>query len=227
MTQFQEAEDRFKAGIEAKHHRELTDAAQHFQAAIGLNPNFAEAYGELGAIRYAEGNNDDALELLRQAITLEPHLGNAHLFLALTLAEVKDHQAAESQFEKAILYSDQPAVAHAAFGNYLGVLKRPEAEQAFLSALEQDPECILALRDYARLLASQDRGEEAEAQFKKALQVDPDSAPTNFRYGKFLSCFDERCKEAVYHLRRALELDPRMTDAQEILDELAEEHGHS
>jgi Tfp pilus assembly protein PilF len=104
-------------------------------------------------------------------------------------------------------------------------LKRPEAEQAFQSALEQDPECILALRDYARLLASYDRNDEAELHFRKALHLDPDSAPTNFRYGRFLSSFDHRCKEAVSHLQRALQLDPRLTEAQKILDDLAEDQG--
>jgi protein O-GlcNAc transferase len=225
MTQFQDAEDCFKAGIEAKHHNDVVKAGGHFQAAIDLNPQYAEAHGELGAIAYALGNFEEATRLLQQAIDLDPHQGNPHLFLALTLGELQQHSAAESRFQKAIVISDTPAVAQAAYGNYLGVLKRPEAEQAFKSALEHDPECVLALRDYARLLASYDRDEEAEALFRKALHLKPDSAPTNLRYGRFLSCFDHRLLEAVSHLRRALELDPRLQEAQEALDDLAEEQG--
>jgi tetratricopeptide (TPR) repeat protein len=227
MSQFHDAEDRFKAGIEAKHHQDLPRASEHFRAVLALNPNHPEAYAELGAIAYALGNFEDAAQQLQQAIDLDPHHGNAQLFLALTLGELKQHDAAEARFQMAILDSESPAVAYAAYGSYLGALSRPDAEQAFKSALERDPECILALRDYARLLASYDRNDEAEELFKKALQIDPDSAPTNLRYGRFLSGFDHRCKEAVAHLRRALELDPALVEAEDVLDALAEEQGLS
>jgi tetratricopeptide (TPR) repeat protein len=227
MSQFHEAEDRYKAGIEAKHYQDLPRASEHFRAAIALNPNHPEAYGELGAIAYALGNFEDAARHLRQAIDLDPHHGNAQLFLALTLGELKQHDAAEARFQMAILDSESPAVAYAAYGSYLGALSRPDAEQAFKSALERDPECILALRDYARLLASYDRNDEAEVLFKKALEIDPDNAPSNLRYGRFLSGFPHRCKEAVTHLRRALELDPGLAEAEDVLDALAEEQGLS
>lgn len=225
MNEFHEAEERFKAGLEAKHHHDLAAAARHFQAAIALNPNHAGAHGEAGALGYYHGDFDEAARLLAQAIDLDPDLGSAHLFLALTLGELKRHDEAEAQFQKAILTSDNVAVAYAAYGNYLGELKHPEAAQAFASALENDPECVLALRDYARLLASYDRNQEAEELFQRALRLQPDSAPTNFRYGRFLSCFEERCQEAVTYLRRALELDPGLVAAQEVLDDLAEEQG--
>lgn len=225
MTPFHEAEHRFKAGIDAKHHNDLVQAGGHFQAAIDLNPHYAEAYGELGAISYALGNFEDAAKQLRQAIDLDPPQGNPHLFLALTLGELKRHDDAEIEFQKAIVNSHAPAVAQAAYGNYLGSLQRPEAEQAFKSALEHDPECLLALRDYARLLASVGRDAEAEALFRKALEIQPDSAVTNLRFGRFLSGMADRLKEAVAHLRRALELDPGLREAQEALDDLAEELG--
>ena len=63
--------------------------------------------------------------------------------------------------------------------------------------------------------------------FKKALQIDPDSAPTNLRYGRFLSGFNHRWAQAVPYLRRALELDPLLIEAQELLEDLAEEQGLS
>jgi len=221
MTQFQEAEERFNAGIEAKQHQDFAKATEQFLAAIALNPNHSGAYGEAGAISYALGSFDDAVRQLRQSLDLDPNQGNTRLFLALTLGELRQYDAADVEFQKAILDSEHPAVAYSAYGNFLGVLKRPEAEQAFKSALEQDPNCVLALRDYARLLVSRDRDAEGEALFKKALEVDPDSARTHLSYGTFLSHFEDRGKEAVAHLRRSLELDPRLTEAQEVLDDLA------
>jgi Tfp pilus assembly protein PilF len=71
------------------------------------------------------------------------------------------------------------------------------------------------------LLASYNRDDEAEVLFKRALQTDPNRAATNFRFGSFLSCFDHRGPEAVSYLRRALVLDPTLTAAQEVLDDLA------
>lgn len=225
MTQFEDAEDRFKAGIHAKHHGDLAQAGEQFRAALALNPNHAQACSEWGAIEYSHGHFEEATRLLRQAIDLDPDQGHAHLFLALTLGELRENDAAESHFQKALLCGEMPAVTYAAYGNFLGALKRPDAEQAFKSALDQDPDCVLALRDYARLLASADRPAEAEALFKQALQVDPDNGATNLRYGRFLSGLEDRWKEAVSYLRRALELDPGLVEAQEALDDLAEEQG--
>jgi len=225
MTQFQEAEDRFKAGIHAKHHGDLAKAGEQFKAAISLNPNHAQACSEWGAIEYSQGNFDAAKRLLRQAIDLDPDQGHSHLFLALTLGELREADAAESHFQKALLITEMPAVTYAAYGNFLGALKRPEAEQAFQSALDRDPDCVLALRDYARLLASLGREAEADALFRKALQIDPDNAASNLRYGRFLRSLSGRWKEAVTYLRRALELDPGLEEAREVLDDLAEEQG--
>lgn len=227
MNQFQEAEERTNAGIAAKHDQDLAKATEHFRAALNLNPDCTEACSELGAIEYSHGNFEEAVKLLRRAIALDADHGNAHLFLALTLGELKEDDAAESHFQKAILISHHPAVAHAAYGNFLGARKHPDAERAFQSALEVDPDCVLALRDYARLLTSRDRVPEAEALFRRALQIDPDNAATNLRYGRFLSGLDQRWEQAVPYLRRALELDPTLAEAQEALDELAEEQGLS
>jgi Tfp pilus assembly protein PilF len=225
MNQFQEAEDRFKAGLHAKQHGDLARAGEEFKAAISLNPSHAQACSEWGAIEYSQGRFEAATGLLRQAIDLDPDQGHAQLFLALTLGELRDNDAAESHFQKALLIGEMPAVTYAAYGNFLGALKRPDAEQAFQSALERDPDCVLAIRDYARLLASLDRGAEAEDLFRKALQIDPDNAATNLRYGRFLRSLDGRWKEAVTHLRRALELDPGLDEARDVLDDLAEEQG--
>ena len=225
MTPFHEAEHRFKAGIEAKHHNDLPTALGHFQAAVDLNPHYTEAYSEAGAIAYALGDFEGAVLQLRQAIHLDPHQGNPYLFLALTLGELKQHDEAEAQFQKAIGISDTPSVAQAVYANYLGAQKRPEAEQAFKDVLELDPDCVMAWRDYARLLASQDRDDEAETMFRKALEIQPDSPATHLQYGRFLSFFDHRLREGVSHLYRALELDPGLQEAQELLDVLAEEQG--
>jgi len=227
MNPFQEAEESYNAGIAAKHDKDLAKAREHFRAALELNADYPQACSELGAIAYSEGHFEEAVRLLRQAIALDSDQGDAHLFLALTLGELNEDDAAESHFQKAILNSHHPAVAHAAYGNYLGVRKHPDAERAFQSALEVDPDCVLALRDYARLLASCDRAHEAEALFRRALQIDPDNAPTNLRYGRFLSGLDHRWEQAVPYLRRALELDPTLVEAQEVLDDLAEEQGLS
>lgn len=227
MTQFQEAEERFKAGLRTKHNPDLSEAWHHFEAATVLNPNFAAAYAEMGAINYAWCDSHGAVILLRKALALDPELPNANLFLALALGSLDEHEAAEAQFEKAILYSEHPQIAYTAYGDYLAQNKRPGAEEAFLKAFDHDPDCDLTSRDYARFLTRQGRAEEAETFFKKALQKNPDCPYNNEAYGRFLAFYDERCPEAVSLLRRALELKPDLKDAQDLLDEIANDLGLS
>jgi TolB-like protein/DNA-binding winged helix-turn-helix (wHTH) protein/tetratricopeptide (TPR) repeat protein len=70
--------------------RRFPEAAHEFEIAIARDPNFSEAYDNLGAAQYRLGQPEKAIPLLEKALRLSPrdanvpfvawHLGLAHLF---------------------------------------------------------------------------------------------------------------------------------------------------
>jgi tetratricopeptide (TPR) repeat protein len=78
--------------------RRLTDeAAEEFQRALDLNPNFAAAHGFLGCALAFDGRSNQAIDHIEQAIRMSPHdPQNALLNAALAAAHYQAGRYAEA-----------------------------------------------------------------------------------------------------------------------------------
>src|SRR5262245_41425276 len=92
---------------------EVLLARQHFEKAIGLDPNYAAAFVDLAESYYAEYQSpwsasrqaaaDKIFELARMAVELDPHDSRTHLELAWSYLHVKgDFDLARIQIEEAL-----------------------------------------------------------------------------------------------------------------------------
>ena len=91
-----------------------TDAIDQLTRAIELDSNSSEAYNILGTAldRFAEF--DEARKAFEQAVALDPHMIEAHINLAMCLAESGDLKSAAGQLTTAIqLHPVGPSAAHA------------------------------------------------------------------------------------------------------------------
>ena len=68
---------------------------------------------------------------------------------------------------------------------YTALKKYAEAEKWYLKALETKPDHVPAYLTYGRLLSKDNRKEEAEEKFKKALSLGPDNPKTHQHYGVY------------------------------------------
>ena len=59
-----------------------TEALQHFQRAVDLEPQYAPAYNNLGVVQRAEGSLDAAVATYRQALAIQPDYRDAQRNLA-------------------------------------------------------------------------------------------------------------------------------------------------
>ncbi|MBK9164797.1 MAG: tetratricopeptide repeat protein [Acidobacteria bacterium] len=84
----------------------------------------------------------------------------------------------------------------------------PKAKAAAQKAMEIDPNLAEAHAALANILAVAWDWENAEREFKKALELNPDVALTRIRYGSNYLTPMGRTSEAVSELKRALELEP-------------------
>jgi len=164
-------------------------ALESFNAALAIDPNFAEAHAgladthtmltEMGPVPPHEAM-PRAREAALKALSINEELSEAHSSLGLVLQDY-DH-------------------------DFTG------AEREFRRAIELNPNNSPAHQFYGQLLAQLGRHKEAEAEFQLALEVDPLSVVGNWIYG-FGLFHARRYDDCLEQSRKALELDPNFPAA--------------
>jgi TolB-like protein/Tfp pilus assembly protein PilF len=122
-------------------------------------------------------------------------------------------------FQQAIKRDSNFALAHAMIAESYAVMPAypylspkeafPQAKAAAKQALEIDSTIAEAHTALAYALATYDwNWLEAEREFKRALELDPNSSAPHFRYGQLYLMPLGRSGEAIAEVKRALELEP-------------------
>ncbi len=162
----------------------LKKAIEYFQAAVRIDPGYADAYagiagayGPLGYFGYMPPG--EALAGMRPAVTR-------------ALAIDGDH--AEAQAARALLLA-------------IHEWRLAEAEPAFRRALTLDPGDATAHNWYAQYLSATGRRDEALAASRRAIELDPLSLAVNSGFGGRLY-WARRFDDAILQCRKTLELEP-------------------
>ena len=79
----------------------LSAAIKNYVAAINLNPEYPEAYFNLGAAYYKQGLQKKAEEAFLKTIELQPEYGRAHYSLGFVYLEQKKYYLARKHADKA------------------------------------------------------------------------------------------------------------------------------
>ena len=134
-----------------------------FKNAIKYNPEFAEAYSNLGSIYIMKGQYEEAEQTLVKAIRLKPDLLDAHKNLAV-LYEImgREDKAVETYFNLALAYQNQ------GIGD--------KAIKYYQRTIELKPDFSQALNNMGSLYALKGDREKAISLFKRAVEVNPDWA---------------------------------------------------
>lgn len=195
-------------------------ALAEFEAAVRLNPRFAEAQSNLATALSAEGRFDDAVKHHLIAIQLEPDSAEAHLGLGgALLSEGKADEALPHYAEAVRLKPGMPE-AHNGLGAALAMLGRnAEALPQYEEALRLQPTLASAHANLAALRLQQGNRAEAIDELARAVEIDP--AQTSWRYNLAALLVEQhRVSEARQHLEVLLSLDPGFQPAQRLLASL-------
>lgn len=188
-------------------------AEKHYREALRQNPENVRSHIGLGLLQIRQGNPEEGLKQVRQAVQLAPDWAITHYWLARTLSMLgRTKEAAQESLKAAELdprnleHLHQAALDAQAAGLYaesLQVLQKLHAQRA---SYKQS----LFLQGFA--LQMLHRNEEALDSYRSFLREHPDHVQVRFNLAYALMK-TSRFEEAAKEFERTLELDPGYREA--------------
>lgn len=197
--------------------RALTEAVQHLEAAVMLDPNNPRAHTDLGnALVNMPGRLSDAVAEYRAALQMAPDAAITHNDLGNTLLQIPGHtDEAIAEYKAALRLKPDYAEAHNNLGRALSEEpgRLPEAISEYEAALRLKPDYALARRNLDAALANDPkRLPEAIAHQEASLQEDPNSAEAHSNLASALAQVPGRLGDAIAEYQTALRLNPNSAE---------------
>jgi Flp pilus assembly protein TadD len=190
----------------------INEAIGHFQTALQIRPDYAEAHFSFGLALLQQGRMDEALSHFQTALQIQPGYVEAHNNLGNILLQKGDVDEAMVHYQKALQIQPDSVESHANLGNAL--LQKGRAREAiaqFQKALQIKPDYMEVLNNLAWVLATSPQaslrnGNQAVALAQRANQLTGDGNPVIL--GTLAAACAEagRFPEAVATAQRALQL---------------------
>ena len=156
------AQATFDEGFALGSRGDLEGARAAYQAALEIDPAYAQAHVNLIAVHGELGNHALAAEHYNRAVELNPSIAEAHYNYGVALHFADNYQGAADAFAKALDVNPQDANAHANLATTLEQLGRTsEAIRHLRLALEHNPSHPMANYHTGRRLADSGRFREA------------------------------------------------------------------
>jgi len=191
----------------------LAQAEPIYRQILQTNPADARALHLLGVLAHQVGQHQAALDLLRQAVAILPHVGECHASLAAVYVALGRWDEAETSCRQALRCQPNSPEAHYSLGNVFNQRGRPqEAVASFREAVRLRPGYAEAHNNLGLALAAQGQVEEAMTCYREVLRLRPDLPEPHYNLG---SAFQKqgRSAEAVACFEQALRLRPNFAEA--------------
>lgn len=112
------------------------EAIVYFKKAIDLNPDFIEAYYNLGITYEKLDKHKDSVEALKKAIQLDPNRANAHYALGYAYYRLEKYDDAVVTFKQSIKIKPDSAFAHSKLGYVYLIMGNEEAARKHYEILK-------------------------------------------------------------------------------------------
>jgi protein O-GlcNAc transferase len=176
---------------------------------VTLNPSYATAWNNLGAVLVVRYKLDDAMQAIRRAIAINPNYASAYNNLANALQLKGNSKESIDACRKAIALKPGFADAYRTLGaSYVAQREMRDAILCYQQVVNLDPSNATSHLTLAIACISCDLYEHGAQSLEHAFQLHSDDAMIHFYYGVIqnLRGYDVESEVAF---ARAIELDPR------------------
>jgi tetratricopeptide (TPR) repeat protein len=189
------------------------EAVGHFEAAVGLDPDFYEAHFNLGLLFARGGDFARSVNAYRAALKVKPGDRAASFNLAQLYLK---HKRYDSAITILAWFVKKDPADHDARNN-LAVLfrmkgKYQDAIDQARYVLDRKPEQVLAYNNLATIFSEQRRHEMANDLFRRALKLDPDN-PRVLNNQGLAHLNADRVQEALEHFLKAYEKNKKLEES--------------
>lgn len=149
--------------------------AEALQKALELSPTKQQVYFELASLYLNTGNPDQALHTLQKAVDLDPTFHGAHLNLALAAIFAGKNDVAEREFAeyRRLIPALDVDTIQRIINAYVRVNNVQKIQPWVEEALKLQPDNAQLYGQYAAILVTVGKREEAKAAARKAAELDP------------------------------------------------------
>jgi tetratricopeptide (TPR) repeat protein len=202
-----------KTGQDLAAQGRFAEAEAPLKQAAELAPENYALLTLLGKVEGRLGKQADAIALLRRVVNGQPKIADAHVNLAIALADAGDLEGALKEVSTAESLSPKLVLAHLNRARVLADLHRPEeAEKEFAAAHQLAPDNPDDLFYWA--LLERDRGnlEKQISLFQQLVRLQPDNQKALLLLAQSLQR-DSKDAETIVVLRHILRLKPDSENA--------------
>ncbi|MEW5822389.1 MAG: tetratricopeptide repeat protein [Cyanobacteriota bacterium] len=191
------ASAQYDAAFEAHSKGDLNLAISYYRKTITINPNFKDAYANLGAALMANKDYIEATKVLKKAKEFDPD----NQEIEKLLSELENIQTA-SKYDEALALHQQGKIA--------------EAIPLYEEALKADTNNVEILVNLGAAHQANRNYSSAINSYNKAITIDPNSSLAYYYLGATYHAKNQM-NEAILNYKKAIELDNNNNDAKEAL----------
>lgn len=157
--------------------RDYQTAVGIFRKLIAEYPTDVEAYWRLGRLLQGEGRHDEALEISKQGLVIDPDAKDLYNLSGLIYSELGRHEEAIVAHQRYLALAPSEPNAHDSLGlSYQWAGRYVEAIEKYNQALALDPDFDIATVHLGNLYFQQGRYREAIEQYRRYIQIAPSVA---------------------------------------------------
>lgn len=194
----------------------LAEARTAFEQCLVLDEEYQDAYLYMAKIYLAlarptdkdKMNYKNALDNLNKLIEIDPLSAPAYFWRGVAFEELGDSGVAVSNFKTAIETDPNYYDAFVRLGLLYAAAGNDKAESSYKSALSIKPNSTEALFALARYYQDVKRFDEAEAHYKKVVEVDSMYSLAYLNLGYMYMTYDTAYDKAIEYLHRAVYFNP-------------------
>ena len=169
-----QARKEFDAGKQQMQAHDDAASAQHFQKAIALYPQYAEAYQLLGVVHMEDGKLQEAEPELQKAAEIEPHMSTAQFALGVCRNEMGKYPDAEAALLRGLELDPESPEGHYELGKTYWALGRwQDAAPHARKAVNLKPDMAEAHVLEGDIAPRKHDAQGALKEYKEALRLDP------------------------------------------------------